>query len=198
MPPNIDMNGSVSQMPASTDYGKWQGAHWRRFCRGLIGFILLLAIGLSWLRASPSAAQVGGGLAFAAIVFALSDWMFARRMGFELRAQDLTLQGPLREIRIPWSDLQGLHWTEARRGLSRTKFLYVETTQRSPKRIPSDSPIRIPTVSFADSNLPNDRFLGPILTSRNVRAPDGREVDVFDLFERVRSNWALAASGSDT
>ena len=185
-------------MSTSTDPGKWQGAHWRRFCRGLIGSILLLAIGLSWLRTSLSAAQMGGALAFAAIVFALGDWIFARRMGFDLGAQGLTLQGPLRQVRIRWVDLQGLHWAEARRGLTKTKFLYVETTQQSPRRIPSDSPIRVPTVSFADSNPPNDRLLGPILTSPNVRAPDGREVDVFDLFERARSNRSLAESDSGT
>lgn len=191
------MSGKVSEMSSITDYGKWQGAHWRRFCRSLIGVILLLAIGLSWLRTSPSSSQIVGALVFAAMVFALSDWIFARRMGFELAVQGLTLCGPLRQIHIPWSDLQGLHWAEAQRGLSKTKFLYAETTQRKPKRIPRGTPIRVPTVSFADSHLPNDRLLGPILTSPNVRSPDGREVDVCDLLERVRSNHVHTESASD-
>lgn len=173
-------------MSATIDYGKWQGAHWRRFCRSLIGFILLLALGLSWLRTSPSTAQVVSGLVFAAVVFLLGDWIFARRMGLELDSRGLTLRGPLRQVHIPWSNLQGFHWADARRGLTRTKFLCAETEQHSPRRVPGDAPIRVPTVTFADSRLPNDRLLGPIWTSPNIRLSDGREADALELLERAR------------
>lgn len=166
---------------------RWQGAHWRRLCRALTGFLLLVVVGVSWLRTAPSGSQVVGGLVVVALVFALSEWLFARRMGFEVGRDGVTLRGVVSRVFVPWSQVDGLHW-KARRFISRTEFLYVETDQPEPRRVPADAPLRIPTVTCATrSSLPNDRVLGPLLSSPNVRGADGTEADAMVLLEGARA-----------
>jgi hypothetical protein len=167
--------------------GRWQGAHWRRLCRALTGFLLLVAIGYSWLRDAPSGSQATIGLVVVVLVFGLSEWLFARRMGFEIGPDGVTLRGAVSRVFVPWSRMDGLHW-EARQILNRTEYLYVETDQPEPRRVPARAPIRIPTVSCATrSNLPSDRLLGPLLSSPNIRAADGTEADPIDVLERARA-----------
>ena len=165
---------------------RWQGAHWRRLCRALTGFLLLVVVGFSWLKSAPSGSQMAGGLVVVVLVFGLSEWLFARRMGFEIEPDGVMLRGAVSRVYVPWSQIDGLRW-EARRFLSRTEFLYIETDQPEPRRVPADAPLRIPTITCATrSSLPNDRLLGPFLSSPNVRAADGTEADPIDVLERAR------------
>jgi hypothetical protein len=166
---------------------RWQGARWRRLCRVLTGFLLLVVVGCSWLRNAPSGSQAVGGLIVIALVFALSEWLFARRMGFEIGRDGVTLRGAISRVFVPWSQVDGLHW-KARRFISRTEFLYLETDQPKPRRVPAGAPLRIPTITCATrSNLPNDRLLGPFLSSPNIRAADGTEADPVDVLESARA-----------
>jgi hypothetical protein len=134
----------------------------------LTGFLLLLAIGFSWLRNPPAASQAVGGLVFAALVFAFSEWIFARRMGLEVGREGLTLLGPLRRVHVPWADVGGLRWVESWRALTKYKFLYVETDRSHAREVPKDARLRVPTV-----------------TSPMVRSRDGREANVTELIDRV-------------
>jgi hypothetical protein len=129
---------------ATADCEKWQGVHWPRFCRAGTAIGLLLGIGLSCC-AIHQVSRRWGGLLFAVIVFALMELAFVRRMGIEIGPDGLLLRGAVRKIHIPWSSIHGLQWRKVRRSMSRTMFLYVETDQRTPRRIPADAPIRVPT-----------------------------------------------------
>lgn len=186
MPPRASMAASNPDAELA-GAGRWQGAHWRRLCRALTGFLLLVVVGYSWLRNAPSVSQVAVGLVVVVLVFGLSEWLFARRMGFEIGRDGVTLCGAISRVFVPWSQVDGLHW-EARRFISRTEFLYIETDQPKPRRVPADAPLRIPTITCATrSALPNDRLLGPLLSSPNIRAADGTEADPIDVLERARA-----------
>jgi hypothetical protein len=130
---------------------------------------------------------VARGLVVVALVFGFSEWLFARRMGLEIGPDGVTLRGAVSRVFVPWSQMDGLRW-EAGRFIGRTEFLYIETDQPKPRRVPADAPLRVPTVACATrSNLPNDRLLGPLLTSPNIRAADGTEADPIDVLERARA-----------
>lgn len=172
----------------STDM-RWQGANWRCFCRYATAITLISIVAVSWLNASPSADQILGGAAFAAAVFVLSECLFARRMGVCLESEGLTLCGPIRRTYVPWASVRGLTWRSAKRGITKARFLYVDTDQSHPRRFPADAPLRMPTfVSVSNSNLPNDRLLGSLLTSNIARAEDGNEADALELFSTARIN----------
>jgi hypothetical protein len=118
----------------------------------------------------------------------VSEWVFARRMGIEITGEALILCGPMRRISISWGSIQRVEWKETRRLMSRTQFLFIQTDEQSPRRILSDAPVKVPAVAYAgESDLPNDRLLGPYLTSRNLRSADGREADALALLERIRT-----------
>lgn len=171
-------------------YEHWQGANWRRLCRVITIALFLLLIVFSWVADTPSALQVAGAGLFAAVVFVLSEWFFARKMGVEIDPEGLVLCGPLRRINIPWSTIQGVRWIEVRRPLSKVKHLYVESDQRRPHRIPGDAPIRVPTIAFAgESPLPNDRILGRFLTSSEIRSTTGDEADALMTIESAWSAY---------
>lgn len=186
-----------SQSGTAMAYGRWQGAHWRRLCRTTAGSGLGVLTVLGWTNSSLNFAQGLTTLGFVSCVFVSYEYMFARRMGMEVRPDSLALRGPFRQVQVPWPNVQGFIWKE-QPSLSRTKYLYVRTDQKKPRRLPGDSPLRIPTVaSVFDSSLPNDRILGPLLTSPNVRANDGREVDALELLEwaRERADRETASAG---
>jgi hypothetical protein len=138
---------------------------------------------------------VVGGLVVAALVLALSELLFARRMGLEIGPDGVTLRGPVGRVHVSWSHVQGVRWERGHTLLSRTEFLYLETDQRSPRRVPADAPIRVPTITCATrSRLPNDRLLGPLISSPNIRSTDGREADAIAVLERARRRSELSAS----
>jgi hypothetical protein len=185
---------SKSEKDNATAYGRWQGARWRRLCRGTAALFLGGLTIYGWARSSPSLVQGLTGLGVVGLVFISCEYVFARRMGLEICPDCLILRGPLRKVRVPWSHVQGILWRE-KPSLSRAKYLYLKTDQDKPRRVPRDAPLRIPTVAWVfDSSLPNDRILGPFLTSPNVRADDGREADAIALLERARTNRAAAIS----
>jgi hypothetical protein len=164
---------------------RWQGAHWRRLCRFSVAFFLAIILGFSWVTNPPSASQLIAGIIVVALVCALSEWLFARRMGVEIQQDAVTLCGPFRRTRIPWTQVQGLVWRDAL-SFSRTKYLCLETNSRAPRRIPQNAPVRIPTIACSsESSLPNDRLLGRLLTSPDIRSPAGEEVDAVKTIEQA-------------
>lgn len=173
------------------EFGFWQGAHWHRICRIFPAAFSLLVLFSSWSNNAPSVSQVLVTLGCISFVFLIVEWAFVRKTGFEICSDGLILCGPIRRVRVPWSQVKGFIWQE-RRSRSRGKFLCLETDQEIPRRFPRNAPVRVPTVTCVfDSQLPNDRLLGPLLTSSRVRSADGREVEAVELLERVRSR-ALA------
>jgi hypothetical protein len=181
------MADSIRQNDDGTAYGRYQGAHWRRVCRSVIGLVVLLVVGLSWIRHVPTLEQLLAGIMVIVVVLALCDWLFARRTGIEIELDGLVIRGPIRSIHVPWSQVQGFQWGEVR-SLTKTEYLYVETNQAIPRRVPKDAPIRLPTISrmTKPSSLPNDRFLGPLFTSPNIRSKTGEEVDAIATLERAQ------------
>jgi len=122
------------------------------------------------------------------LVFVFSEWLFARRMGLEIGRDGLTLRGVVTRVHVPWSYVRGLRWEEARRLISKTESLYLEADYPKPRWVPASAPIRIPTITCATrSSLPNDRLLGPLLSSPNIRAADGTEADAMSVLKRA---WA--------
>lgn len=157
--------------------GNWQGVNWRLYCRCLTGFIMLVVIGYGWLGNSPSGSQAVLGIGVAILVIAASDWLFARRMGFRVGGDGLTLLGPLRQVHVPWSEVQGFRWKEAQRRSLSERFLYVETKQPKPLRLPMDAPVRVPTV-----------------TSSLIRSDRGDEADAMSVIEEA---W-ISGRGAST
>jgi hypothetical protein len=93
----------------------------------------------------------------------------------------------VRKVALPWGRVQGFTWQEAR-SLTKTEYLYVKTDQSTPRRIPKDAPIRLPTIARTiKRDRLNDRFLGPLLTSPNLRSTTGVEVDATEILEQA---WA--------
>jgi hypothetical protein len=142
-------------------HGRYQGARWRRGCRAIVVFLIVVVVGLSWAHNAPTVAQFLIVVAIVAVVLALCEWLFARRMGLEIQLDGLVLRGPIRRIHAPWSQIQGFTWGEAR-SLTKTEYIYVETDQATPRRVPRDAPIRLPTIALVTRPfLPSDWFLGP-------------------------------------
>lgn len=168
------------------DFGRWQGARWRVLCRFTAAFAIGLPLVVGFASSSPTPAQGLTGVGIAVVVLGLCEYLFARRIGFEIQPDRLVLCGLIRRVDIPWRNVQEILWRR-KPSLSHTQYLYLKTDQENPRRFPRDAPVRVPTVAFvAKSPLPNDRLLGSFLTSPNVRTNDGREVDVVDLLEQAR------------
>jgi hypothetical protein len=176
------------------DRGFWQGAHWRRACRVYCTASVWFVIICSWLNNGfPGVSAALVSLGCFGSIFLASELAFARKAGFEITNDRLILVGPLRRVEIRWSRVQGFTWRE-NFSLSRGKYLCVETDQKVPRRIPSDAPVRVPTVACVfDARRLNDRLLGPLVTSSRVRSKYGSEVEVIELLERARAQ-ALANS----
>lgn len=169
-----------------TGCGFWQGAHWRRSCRIIPVAFVLLVIFSTVSKGRLSFSGVPATLGCIAVVFLAVEWALGRKMGFQISDDALVLCGPLRRVRIPWSKVQGFAWHQ-RRSRTKTNHLYVETDQKVPRRFPRDAPVRVPSVACVfDFQLPNDRLLGPLLTSPCVRSRDGREVEAMELLESAR------------
>lgn len=182
------MAGSAGNERGGITYGRYQGAHRRRLVISIVGFVLLAVVAYSWLHHVPSSGQVGVTIAIVAAVLALSEWIFVRRVGIEIQPDGLVLCGSVRKVVVPWSRVRGFTWKEAR-SLTKTEYLYVETDQSTPRRVPKDAPIRLPTIARTiKRDRLNDRVLGPLLTSRNVRSTAGVEVDATEILEQA---WAL-------
>lgn len=177
----------VTSKPEGEVYGRWQGAHWSRLCRSAILVLLAVLLIVSWQQGISSVSQGLATLAFCIGTFTLGEWLFVRRMGLEIQAERLILRGPVRRLAIPWSEIEGLRWRDAR-SMSRTKYLYVLTKARKPKRFPPDAPVRLPTISCpSDSYLLNERWLGKALASPKLRGVHGEEVDAVSLLETALS-----------
>ncbi|HEY2717136.1 MAG TPA: hypothetical protein VGI73_13030 [Solirubrobacterales bacterium] len=187
------MAGSVDNDGSEITYGRYQGAHRRRLIFSVVGFVLLVVVGYSWLRDAPSFPQIAVTILVAMAVLGLSEWIFIRRVGIEIQPDGLVLCGSVRKVAVPWSRVRGFTWKEAR-SLTKTEYLYVETDQSIPRRVPKDAPIRLPTVArtIKRDHL-NDRLLGPVLTSPNLRSTAGVEVDATEILERA---WALGQAPS--
>jgi hypothetical protein len=168
-------------------YGRCQGAHRRRLVLSVVGAVLLVVVAYSWLHRAPSLSQVAVTIVVVLAVLGLSEWIFIRRVGIEIQRERLVLCGALRRVALPWHRVQGFTWQEAR-SLTRTEYLYVGTDQSTPHRVPKDAPIRLPTIARAiKRDRPNDRLLGPLLTSLDLRSTAGVEVDATEILEQA---WA--------
>jgi hypothetical protein len=182
MPGNADIEG------AEVVYGRFQGAHRRRLVFTVVGAVLLLVVGYSWLRHAPSLGQVAVTIVVVLVALGLSEWIFVKRVGIEIQRDGLVLCGVVRKVPIPWAAVQGFVWREAR-SLTKTEYLYVETDHPTPRRVPKDAPIRLPTVArTTNRDRLNDRVLGPLLTSPNVCSPTGVEADATEILEHA---WTL-------
>jgi hypothetical protein len=71
----------------------------------MTGFLLLAVVGFSWLENAPGGSQVAGGLVVVVLVFGLFEWLFARRMGFEVGHDGVTLRGAVSRVFVPWSQI---------------------------------------------------------------------------------------------
>jgi hypothetical protein len=187
------MAGSADNEGREITYGRYQGAHRRRLIFFVVGLVLLFVVSFSWLHDAPSLTQIAVAILVAIAVLGLSEWIFIRRVGIEIQPDGLVLCGSVRKVPVPWSRVRGFTWKEAR-SLTRTEYLYVETDQSMPRRIPKDAPIRLPTVARTiKRDRLNDRLLGPLLTSPNLRSTAGVEVDATEILERA---WALGRAPS--
>ena len=183
-------------------YGRYQGAHWRRSCRFAVGFFVLVTVGLSWIRHTPTLQHVLTAVVIVAGIFVICEWWFGRRPGVGIEPDGLRIRGSIRSVHIPWSQVQGYKWKEVP-SLTSAEHLYVETAQTVPRRVPKDAPIRLPTIARMNnpSSWPNDRYLGPLLTSPNIRSTTGKEVDADSTFEqalRVARNRGESPSSPST
>jgi hypothetical protein len=176
-------------------YGRYQGAHWRRVFRCVAVSLILLVVGYSWIRQGPTAAQFFVAIAIIAVVLLLCDWLFARRMGLEIQHDGLVIRGPIRRVYVPWSRVKGFTWREVR-SLTKTEYLYIETDQAAPRRIPKDAPVRLPTIArMTKPSLPNDRVLGPLFTSPNIQSTTGEQVDALAALKWA---WTTGRAQSST
>ena len=181
------MAGNADIEGGEVVYGRFQGAHRRRLVLTVVGAVLLVVVAYSWLRHAPSLGQVAVAIVGVLAVLGLSEWIFVRRVGIEIQQDGLVLCGAVRKVPVPWAAVQGFVWREAR-SLTKTEYLYVETDQLTPRRVPKDAPIRLPTVARTISrDRLNDRVLGPLLTSPNVRSATGVEADATKILEHA---WA--------
>jgi hypothetical protein len=185
------MAGNADIEVGGVVYGRFQGAHRRRLVFTVVGAVLLVIVAYSWLRHAPSLGQVAAAIVVVLGALGLSDWIFVRRVGIEIQPDTLVLCGALRKVPIPWATVQGFTWREAR-SLAKTEYLYVKTDHPTPRRVPKDSPIRLPTIARTiNRDHLNDRVLGPLLTSPNVRSTTGAEADATEILEHA---WGQTAS----
>jgi hypothetical protein len=179
-------SGDAADARSGVVYGRYQGARRRSLVLSIVGLFLVAIVADSWFRRGPSLVQVAITIVVVMAVLGLSEWALVRRVGLEIRPDALVLRGAVRRVEIPWNRVQGFVWQEGW-SLTKTQYLYVETDQPNPRRIPKDAPIRLPTVArTVIRDRPNDRFLGALLTSPNLRSTTGIEVDATELLERVR------------
>lgn len=166
-------------------YGRYQGARWRRACILLPMFSMAAIIAVSWIQndSAMSLLHAITTLGVVAVVLTICYFGFGRRMGVEIQPNGLCLHGALRRTQVPWSHVQGFVWKE-NRSLTQTEYLHVKTDQPTPRRIPKDAPLRLPTIArVTNADHLNDRLLGSLLTSPNIRSQSGEEVDAEAMLE---------------
>jgi hypothetical protein len=177
------MAGNADIKLGDVVYGRFQGAHRRHLVFTVVGAVLFVVVVYSWLRHAPSVGQVAVTIVVVLAILGLSEWIFVRRVGIEIQRDGLVLCGAVRKVPVPWAAVKGFVWREAR-SLTKTEYLYVETDNPVPRRVPKDAPIRLPTVArTTNRDHLNDRVLGPLLTSPNLRSTTGTEADATEILD---------------
>jgi hypothetical protein len=142
--------------------------------------VIASALGYSWLRVSPSLRQVEVTVVFVFPVIGLAAWLLIRRVGIDIQPDALVLRGVVQRVTISWDRVEGLVWREMP-SLTQTEYLYVEFDQKSARRLPT-------VAKDLGRRQLNDRYLGPVFTSPNLRSATGEEVDADEILGRA---WAL-------
>jgi hypothetical protein len=181
------MAGNADNEGRGIVYGRYQGARRRQLVLSVVGLVLLVVVGYSWLHHAPSLGQVAVTIVVVIAVVGFADWIFIRRVGIEIQPDVLVLCGTVRKVALPWGRVKGFTWQEAR-SLTKTEYLYVETDRSTPRRVPKGASIRLPTIARTiNRDHLNDRFLGPLFTSPNLRSTAGAEVDATQILQQA---WA--------
>ncbi len=154
-------------------YGTYQGLHWRRVARCGMAIVLgiLYAHAVVVILGGESTEKVLRTIAIFIVVIAICDWWFARRMGFALDQDGLTLRYSYKKVCVSWSQIQGFQWKKKR--TSRTEFLWAE--------IADGNIVRIPTVGRVSRAL----LLAPFLTSTDIRSTTGEVLDAMATLEHA-------------
>lgn len=160
-----------------TNKQRFQGEHWPRAARMIAGVWIAAVLGPGLARPRPVGQMLAGAL-LAVILLLLSELLVARRMGFTIAADGLTLHGLLGRRRLAWTDLQSFAWRRRRA----FELLYAVTT--------SGRYVEIPSMQRGLSGW-RARYLG----SSRAR-PRDRRIGRADAFELLQDALAEARAAS--
>jgi hypothetical protein len=113
-------------------------------------------------------------------VIGLAAWLLIRRVGIDIQPDALVLRGVVQKVTISWDRVERLAWREVP-SLTQTEYLYVEFDRKSVRRLPT-------VAKDLGCDQLNDRYLGPLFTSPNLRSATGEEADANEILGRA---WAL-------
>lgn len=143
----------------------YQGEHWRRAARLVVcGCIVPLAPGL--VRPRPIE-QMLAGVVLVAAMFLLAEWPLARRVGFSIAPEALTMHTMLGWRRLRWDEIDHFAWQRWR---GSTEGFYAFAADGRRTLIPS-----------LQRGMPGWR--GRYLGSSRVRTRDGRLGDALEVLE---------------
>ena len=109
-----------------------------------------------------------------AVIVAVFDVWFSRRMGLVIDRRGITLHYAFHRKRVPWAVVRGFEWK--RWNSPRTESLWITPTA-------GGSAIRVPTVAAPRREGRNDR----LLTGSYQRiSSDGVQVDAMDALQNAR------------
>jgi hypothetical protein len=144
---------------------RYQGEHWRRVARLVAGVWIAIVLGPGLVRPRPIE-QMLAGVVFVAVLLLLAEWPLARRLGFTVAPEGLTLHTALGRRRLRWDEIDHFAWQQRRA----FQCLYALA--------PDGRRTLIPTLQRGAPGW-RGRFLG----SSRVRARDGRLADALEVLE---------------
>lgn len=154
--------------------GRCQGARWRWVSRS----ILAIFFGALFINPDALKSQSLGSrlqvIAITAVVVAVVDAWFSRRIGLTINERGITLHYAYRRMRVPWAKIQGFEWRRWRRPQSEWIWISVKDGR----------PVRIPTIQ-RQAGGQTKSFLGSLLASENVRVGGGAEVEAMATLQRA-------------
>lgn len=167
----------VASVEAESDglVGRCQGARWRWVVRYMMAIWLGLLFVEPDVLKSQSLDSRLHAIVVTAIVVAIFDVWFSRRMGLTIDEQGITLRYAFHRKRVPWAKVQGFEW---RRWTSpRSEWVWITLS--------GGKAVRIPTIQRTPKGERRSFVYG--FLSENVRVKGGADVDAMATLQSARA-----------
>jgi hypothetical protein len=167
--------------------GRYQGTHWRRASR----CVEAIVFGLLFISPDALANQSLGSklqaIAVTAVIVAVVDAWFSRRMGLTINDRGITLHYAYFRRSVPWARIEGFEWRRWRRRQS--EWIWISVV--------GGRSVRIPTIQRSAAGHTSS-FLGSVLTSESLRLRRGAEMDAMATLQGAHTAMHQEQEGGRT